>query len=483
MLVLLLFLEGKEPQDPSFRDNKHFETTSCNERPQAEDATALCETHQCSRHQRGTEQRALHAQHNHCDPSKAPMPLSSTRQRATHPACPTQPVQPMKDTDASSGFTDHGSQGVSLNRPEEQPPAHTPPPEEGALPIPELVLEHFPDLGGGLVSPLGAGLINQTYLVELPNRRLVLQRVNPIFSPRIHETILLVTERLQARGLATPLLVKTADGLLCLDLGPRGVWRVLTFVEGVSFNRVMTLGQAFAAATLVARFHAALEGLEHCFPNDPFPGFRSGVHDTPRHLGRLREALTEHQDHRLFEQVAALAARILKCSEALPPLPELPDIVGHGDLKFNNIMFAGPGPDECETPRCLIDLDTVGPVPLAYELGDALRSWCNRAGEDQVEAVLDLDILQAVAQGYEDGRQRSLAPAERNAVLLGPEWVSLELAARFAADALRECYFGWDPARFPGRGEHNLHRARGQLSLHEAFVRTRPARAHILRIA
>ena len=66
---------------------------------------------------------------------------------------------------------------------------------------------------------------------------------------------------------------------------------------------------------------------------------------------------------------------------------------------------------------------------------------------------------------------------------LGVEWISLELAARFAADALFESYFGWDPARFPGRGEHNLVRARGQWSMHQALVATRAERAGMLGVA
>ena len=64
--------------------------------------------------------------------------------------------------------------------------------------------------------------------------------------------------------------------------------------------------------------------------------------------------------------------------------------------------------------------------------------------------------------------------------MLGVEWVSLELAARFAADALAESYFGWNAARFPGRGEHNLVRARGQWSLHQALLASRAARAELL---
>jgi thiamine kinase-like enzyme len=154
--------------------------------------------------------------------------------------------------------------------------------------------------------------------------------------------------------------------------------------------------------------------------------------------------------------------------------------VCHGDLKFSNILFADHEPPASQRAVCLIDLDTVGPLSLAYELGDAWRSWCNRAGEDLTEARLDLDIMRASAEGYREGLDRALDAETRRALLLGVEWVSLELAARFAADALYETYFGWDARRFPGRGEHNLARARGQWSLHAALAATRDEREKIL---
>ncbi len=149
-------------------------------------------------------------------------------------------------------------------------------------------------------------------------------------------------------------------------------------------------------------------------------------------------------------------------------------------LKFNNILFAGRQPPDDTRAVCLIDLDTCGPQSLAYELGDAWRSWCNRAGEDDVDARLDLDVFRASLDGYLAGLGRPLAADERSGLLLGVEWISLELAARFAADALAESYFGWDATRFPGRGEHNLVRARGQWSLHQALLASRAARAALL---
>ena len=169
--------------------------------------------------------------------------------------------------------------------------------------------------------------------------------------------------------------------------------------------------------------------------------------------------------------------------KSAPPfvLRENPTQAGtlHSMTRFNNIMFAGRQPPDDARAICLIDLDTVGPLSLAFELGDAWRSWCNRAGEDDVNAVFDLEILDASLRGYIAGLGRALSDDERRALLLGVEWISLELAARFAGDALFESYFGWDPARFAGRGEHNLVRARGQWSLHQALLATRAQRAAI----
>src|SRR5206468_3646977 len=114
--------------------------------------------------------------------------------------------------------------------------------------------------------------------------------------------------------------------------------------------------QARAAGALVGRFHAAVDDLDH-----PFTGMRAGVHDTPRHLARLDEAVAGHRGHRLAAQVQPLAQAIVAGAAALPPLPELAPRVCHGDLKFNNILFGGTRPPDDARAIALIDLDTVGP--------------------------------------------------------------------------------------------------------------------------
>jgi hypothetical protein len=81
----------------------------------------------------------------------------------------------------------------------------------------------------------------------------------------------------------------------------------------VSFEVVGSAEQARAAGELVGRFHTAVDGLKH-----DFAGMRVGVHDTPRHLARLAEAVAVHTGHRLIAEVRPLADAI---APAPPPCP------------------------------------------------------------------------------------------------------------------------------------------------------------------
>ena len=138
----------------------------------------------------------------------------------------------------------------------------------------------------------------------------------------------------------------------------------------------------------------------------------------------------------------------------------LPMRIVHGDLKVSNVRFAG------RDAVALIDLDTVSRGPLDAELGDAFRSWCNPAAEDDPAPVFALDLFAAAVEGYAAGGGRhGPTDDEWASIVPGVERITLELSARFAVDALEERYFGWDATRFATRGEHNLVRATNQLAL------------------
>jgi Ser/Thr protein kinase RdoA (MazF antagonist) len=306
---------------------------------------------------------------------------------------------------------------------------------------------------GAEVLAVDSGLINHTVGIGVRGRLVaVLQRLNTaIFRPIVHEDIDAVTRHLASKGMPTPRLVPTQHGPLWHTDPDGGIWRLLTPIGDRTTHKVTDLRDAREAGALVARFHAATADLAHEFRH-----VRPGAHDTVGHLDGLRTALLVQRGHRLYDAVARLADGLFDGWDAWQGPDALPVRVVHGDLKISNVRFTG------DRATALIDLDTLARGRIDEELGDAMRSWCNPASEDVTDAVFDLAIFEAAMAGYR--AHSPLDAQEWAAIAPGIERICLELAARFARDALEERYFGWNPA-YGGRGEHNLLRARGQASL------------------
>lgn len=310
------------------------------------------------------------------------------------------------------------------------------------------------------IRPLGTGLINRTFLArERAGPWRVLQQVNPLFPPEVNEDIAAVTAHLAGRGLPTPRLVPTLDGRLCLP-AEGGAWRVLTHVPGRVLDALANGAEAHEAGRLLASFHCALDDLRHEFRH-----VRPPVHEPARHLAALEDALAGHATHRLYPAVAPLAADILAAAAALPALPRTPARVVHGDPKISNLVYA----DHSPRAICMLDLDTVGRMALPFELGDAFRSWCNVATEDDPRGSFSAELFAAAVGGYAAAAHGWIEPDEAAAAVNATATIQVELAARFCADALNERYFGWNPAAFASRGQHNLARARGQLNVHRSL--------------
>ena len=325
--------------------------------------------------------------------------------------------------------------------------------------IPAFVLAQFRELDGQPAIIQSGGLINRTFRVEGRRGPVIVQRLHPIFAGHVNEDIDIVTQHLEKKGLSTPRPVRTDAGALWVEAEDGGVWRALTFVDGRSFDRIESADMAFEAGRLVATFHLAVEDLDHEYRH-----VRAGVHDARKHLGILETALGEHSGHRLFDQVAPLAERILHAAEKLPDLSSLARRNAHGDLKISNLLFRdGSG-------HCLVDLDTLGRMIWPFEMGDALRSWTNPNGEDQQRSAVDVHTFAAALSGYGAVSRGTglVSETEVEMLVTGLGTICVILAARFLADALNERYFGYDPRRFPARGEHNLLRGAGQLSLYES---------------
>lgn len=328
------------------------------------------------------------------------------------------------------------------------------PPDTQRL-VPHDILRAYGLAPNTELSPITVGLINQTVMARDPEHRLILQKLHPVFAPEVNLDIDAVTQALHLSGMTTPKLVHTQEGAPWVMLDG-ACWRALTYLPGRTTGSVTSLEQVRSCAALVARFHRALADVEHTFAFE-----RAGAHDTAAHASKLRGATDEHRGHRLFVEVEPIADAILSMLAGSRPFPAGPKRIIHGDLKLTNILLE----QDTETAVALLDLDTLAHGTLAIELGDAMRSWCNRTSEGDCDAAFDTEVFDVAMRAYASEADGSVSEAEWSRIVDGVQTIALELAARFCADALHETYFGWDPARFTSRGEHNLARAKSQLAL------------------
>ena len=331
-------------------------------------------------------------------------------------------------------------------------------------------LHAWPQLAAQPVQRLSGGLINESYSVGEPPIA-ALQSLHPIFDARVNDDIDAVTCHLARQGRVTPMLVRTGNGMTSYTDPNGSVWRMLTWIPGETHDTIAGPAMAAQAGRIVADWHRATADLQHNFAFT-----RPGAHDTQAHMTLLRRSVDDFAQHPLREDVARLAEQIGSDWASWEGRIDGPERVAHGDLKISNIRFDGAG-----RALCLLDLDTMGLLSLDIELGDAARSWCNRSGEDEDSSHFDVETFEAAFTAYLQANP--LPSEEREALVGGVERICLELASRFAADALRECYFGWDSTQFATRGEHNLVRALGQAALARSVRSQRPALRKVLGLA
>ena len=343
------------------------------------------------------------------------------------------------------------------------------------------------------------GLINQTYSID---GLWILQHVNKVFGPQVNEDIAELTAILQKRGVPVPQMCRAKSGnyyIMGEDFGlTPGPWRIMTKLEGKTFHFVENIEQIRALARIISRFHAALDDCHYTFKHT-----RPGVHDFDRHYKALDRAIAEHADHRLYTQVQQLYEQIQHLSKFVKynEVMACEDLrIIHGDPKISNFLFAdslafgmGEGPHSApfgendslsEYKDCgfqgaqplggirgsapdknvitgVVDLDTMAKSRAAFDVGDAIRSWCNPHPED-VEPQYNKEYAREALGLYLE-ETKCLTRAERDSLPHAAPFITLELAMRFAKDALCEDYFGFNPDI--GHGEHSLMRARAMYTL------------------
>ncbi len=337
-----------------------------------------------------------------------------------------------------------------------------------------ILCEYDPALVDAHLEPLGTGLINSTYWVRPKNstHTFVLQRVNSAVFPdpqKIIENHLQLENYLakqpcnNARPLQIPALVKTRTGASHLWDAQGALWRMSPFIHGtctfesIDGNKI----RAAEAGTMLARFHSAFAQMDPNTLHDTLPGFHSAP-EYWRQFQKVRDtspvALHSEEVQRAIQFIEE-RHDLISVLEDAKQLGLLPLRVTHGDPKLNNILFAESG----EQAQALIDLDTVKPGLIHYDLGDCLRSCCNTAGENatpQSSVEFDLGVAEILLAAYLHKARDFLNPPEWDYFYPAIRLLPLELALRFLTDHLAgDRYFRIDT---PGQ---NLRRAQVQLAL------------------
>jgi Ser/Thr protein kinase RdoA (MazF antagonist) len=332
--------------------------------------------------------------------------------------------------------------------------------------------------GGGIVKviPLGNGNINDTFLVQLDDpgaTQFVLQKLNrQVFRhPEwVMQNMRVLTDHVHRRLQTTPpdrrwempRVIATQAGQDHWTAPDDSFWRALSFIAGArSVETVENLDQAQQVGYALGMFHHLVSDLPPARLADTLEGF----HITPSYLQHYHGVMAAgatgagtpeiNYCHQFITDRAAWVP-VLETAKAAGKLPMR---LMHGDPKINNVMF------DVVTHQAvsMIDLDTVKPGLVHYDIGDCLRSGGNPAGEEtrQWETVqMDLDLCQGILQGYFSVAKYFFTDNDYEFLFDAIRLIAFELGLRFFTDYLAgDVYF---KVKYP---EHNLVRALVQFKL------------------
>ena len=329
--------------------------------------------------------------------------------------------------------------------------------------------------------PYGSGHINDTFRVsydEAGGRRVhyIHQHLNRrVFGniPALMDNIGRVTRHQRAKleeaaipdlGRRVLTLVPTVEGSDYHVDADGEYWRTFEFIENaIGHDVVENVGQAFEAARAFGEFQRQLADLPGRL-HEIIPNF----HNTRSRFQDLQQAIAEDSHGRVGEvgreiDFALAREEIVDVVLELMASGEIPERVTHNDTKLNNVLidaFSGEG-------LCVIDLDTVMPGSVLYDVGDMIRTTTSTAAEDETElggVAMEMAYFEAIVKGYLESAGGFLVPAERELIPFSGRLITFEVGIRFLTDYLRgDVYFKTH------RDRHNLDRCRRQFRMVESI--------------
>lgn len=325
---------------------------------------------------------------------------------------------------------------------------------------------------------LASGHINDTYFVETSkNTFFILQQINSgVFKdvPGLINNKVLISSHLQDKNKHLPPVelrrrvlsfIKTLKGANYHKDSDGNYWNLMIYIQdSITYETVSSELVAYEGGKLMGDFLNLTGDFDPTKLIDVIPNF----HDMSFRFSKFNDSLTIASKSRLLKSnkyidlVNALKDE-MHIIENLKATGDIKLRVTHNDTKISNILF-----DLNKKGLCVIDTDTVMPGIVHYDFGDAIRTICNTAAEDEKDlskVKFNINYYKAYVKGFLEEMKPELTPLEINYLPLGAKTMIFIMGLRFLTDYLNnDIYY---KTSYP---EHNLNRCKNQFKLLESLT-------------
>lgn len=324
---------------------------------------------------------------------------------------------------------------------------------------------------------LASGHINDTYLILTKEKPFfVLQHINKnVFkdvpglienkvavSRHIQEKLKDLSPKKQKRRVLT--FAKTHSQSSYYIDQDGNYWNLMYFIDkSVTFEVVQDAQIAYEGGRLLGKFLCLTSDFDASTLTEVIPKF----HDMSFRYSQFEESLANASKDRL-DQAQEMIEKVKNLREEMHIIQHLKESgaiktrVTHNDTKISNILFSVKNKG-----LCVIDTDTVMPGIVHYDFGDAIRTICNTAAEDETNLDLvefNMEYYNAYTEGFLKKMKPYLSEIELEYLPLGAKTMIFIMALRFLTD-----YLNGDIYYKTKYGEHNFDRAQNQFKLIESF--------------
>jgi hypothetical protein len=324
---------------------------------------------------------------------------------------------------------------------------------------------------------LNSGHINDTFLVQATgNKNYILQRINhTIFKdvPGLVNNKVLISNHirskytnLSAAELTKEVLsfVKTKSTNLYYHKENGDFWNVMVFIEdSITYEIVVDEEIAYEGGKLLGEFLNVTSDFDSSQLIDVIPNFHDMSFRFKQYIASVQSASKERLENAdKYKKIVSDLKTEMHILQNLKEAKEIPVRVTHNDTKISNSLF-----DKYNKGICMIDTDTVMPGIIHYDFGDAIRTICNTAAEDEKDlskVEFNLEYYKAYETGFLEKTKGALSPVSLKYLPLAAKTMIFIMGLRFLTD-----YFNNDIYYKTNYPEHNLDRARNQFKLIESF--------------